>query len=538
MKKVFLFLLFIATYATLYAQVPQKQAFDVIKSTILKKDTSNIHVYVSKNVIVPQSVIKTMYKDITSPNFTSWLFFIDDAPFQNWGHPSRFIFVGSKGQIEIKSYPYPPSLENMDILIEKRIKRTDVRKMQIQSNIKVTPKNISTTQNEYAIIISGGYDRFNNYERYWNDCAAIYSTLRNVYNYDRSHIYVLMADGTNPAIDRRRLDGTYDSSPLDLDGDGVDDIQFAATKANITTVFNTLSRIMTNEDNLFIYTTDHGGVHSEQDVFMYLWNETIEDYEFATEVNKITAKTMNIVMEQCNSGGFIDNLAGPNRVIATACKADQSSFAMPPNYDYNEFVFHWTSAIAGQTPLGTIVNADTNNDDFVTANDAFIYAKTQDTQSESPQYSSQPTNLGLRLTLSGVIPTIAGSTHVCVGSSYTFTVTNPPPGFNWGVSPNLTINGPANNNTVTVTKSGINGMGSVCIMLNGRELVSYDVYVGTPVLAIDIEGPSTVQNSQINTFEISSITGGFIYTWSGPPNVYGIHSTYSYGTYNNAQIYS
>jgi hypothetical protein len=58
--------------------------------------------------------------------------------------------------------------------------------------------------------------------------------LVNVYNYDKSHIYVLIADGTNPAIDRKRLNGTYDSSPLDLDGDGTNDIQYAATKANIT----------------------------------------------------------------------------------------------------------------------------------------------------------------------------------------------------------------------------------------------------------------------------------------------------------------
>ena len=375
MKRLFI-LIFISTiYSQLNAQLTQKDAYNIVKSKIVKGDTTNIHLYVSKDVIYPKSIIHTMHDDIIAPEFVSWLFFIDDAPYQNWSHPARFVFVGSIEQIEIKSYPYPPKLENMDILIEKKYSIDDSK---LKFNFKPTPKNVFSAQNEYAVIISGGYNRENNYERYWNDCAAIYSTLVNVYNYDRSHIYVLISDGTNPAADRRRLNGTYDSSPLDLDGDGTDDIQFAATRANITTVFNTLSQIMTNQDNLFIFTTDHGGLNSGQSVFMYLWNETtIQDTQFATEVNKINAKSINIVMEQCHSGGFIDNLAGNNRVIATACLASESSYAMPPNYAYDEFVFHWISAVAGQTPLGVTVNADTNNDGFISAQEAFSYAYTK-----------------------------------------------------------------------------------------------------------------------------------------------------------------
>ena len=43
------------------------------------------------------------------------------------------------------------------------------------------------------------------------------------YGYSKQNIYVLMADGTNPNIDRHMNDGTYESSPLDLDGDGLAD---------------------------------------------------------------------------------------------------------------------------------------------------------------------------------------------------------------------------------------------------------------------------------------------------------------------------
>ncbi|GHU68772.1 hypothetical protein FACS189413_06430 [Bacteroidia bacterium] len=127
-----------------------------------------------------------------------------------------------------------------------------------------------SSEHQYAVIINGGYDRYNNHERYWNDCAAIYSALIKEYGYDKSHIYVLMSDGTNSATDRHRINGTYDSSPLDLDGGGVADIQYAATKANITIVFNTLSNIMTSSDNLFIYTMDHGGKAGANEVIYCL----------------------------------------------------------------------------------------------------------------------------------------------------------------------------------------------------------------------------------------------------------------------------
>lgn len=125
----------------------------------------------------------------------------------------------------------------------------------------------------YAVIINGGGNAWSNWVRYWNDCSAIYSTLINVYGYPKDHIYVLISDGTNPEHDRHHYDGHYDSSPLDLDGDGSNDIQYAATRANITQVFNTLRNRLTPADNLFIYTTDHGGQESGTDVYMNLWNE-------------------------------------------------------------------------------------------------------------------------------------------------------------------------------------------------------------------------------------------------------------------------
>jgi len=42
-------------------------------------------------------------------------------------------------------------------------------------------RNVSTSNNEYAVIISGGANPAYNYARYWNDCSAIYQALVNRY---------------------------------------------------------------------------------------------------------------------------------------------------------------------------------------------------------------------------------------------------------------------------------------------------------------------------------------------------------------------
>ena len=261
-------------------------------------------------------------------------------------------------------------------------------------------KNTSISENEYAIIINGGANPAENYERYWQNCSAVYQTLVNSYGYDKGNIFVIMSDGTSSALDLRLNDGRYGNSPLDLDFDGIADVQYAATKSNITKVFDTLANRVTSDDNVFIFVTDHGDTNS----VIWLWNNTkITKNEFAQEVNKISnAKTINVFMQQCYSGGYVDVLKGSNRVITTACSANEESWPLP-NCAYDEFCYLWVSAVTGSTPDNQYsVNADYNNDYVISMEEAFRYADSMRTRPETPQYSS-PTdpNVGAYLTLSG-----------------------------------------------------------------------------------------------------------------------------------------
>lgn len=242
---------------------------------------------------------------------------------------------------------------------------------------------------KFAVLISGGYNSGSNYERYINDLAEMYKTLVQKYGYLKSDITVLYADG----------------SDHDLDGDGISEISNSATKANVISTFQDIKNRITANDMLFIFTTNHGGQTraGTPDVRLWLWNqEYIEDNNFATLLDDLSYKIAIITMEQCYSGGFIDNLQGQNRVIATACRWDEVSWACDSEGNYDEFCYYWTAAVRGNKPDGTPVDA-AGPDGKVSLKDAFNFAETHDSVDETPQYYENPEGLGDKWTLGGLI---------------------------------------------------------------------------------------------------------------------------------------
>ncbi len=238
---------------------------------------------------------------------------------------------------------------------------------------KKTSIKSAVSGNDYAVILSGG-----NETRFRNDCAAFYSALKAIYGYTDDRIFVLVGDGSN-----------YGSVVND----------YAATLSNISTVFTTLGSKITSNDRLVVFAMDHGGQNSGNNVFMCLQNnELLPDFILADEINKINASSITVIIGSCNSGGFTDNLSKDKRTIATACKYDESSYSTADNL-YDEFNYHFISAILGKTPSGSLVNGDENGDGKVSLREAFYYAKGHDATKEAPQYNSRPALLGKTTTL-------------------------------------------------------------------------------------------------------------------------------------------
>ena len=96
MKRIFIIFYLILLSCSLIAQITREEALKIVKTEILGDDTLKVNVYGSKAILSGKSTIATMNNSIVSPDISAWMFFIDDASFQNWSHPVRFVFIGGK----------------------------------------------------------------------------------------------------------------------------------------------------------------------------------------------------------------------------------------------------------------------------------------------------------------------------------------------------------------------------------------------------------------------------------------------------------
>ncbi|MHA2226434.1 MAG: C13 family peptidase, partial [Candidatus Hodarchaeales archaeon] len=271
----------------------------------------------------------------------------------------------------------------------------------------------SIYSNNYAVLISGGYNQYNAHDRYWNDLKEMYAILVNLYSYNPNRITVIYKDGIGEDSDMP--------------------VHYSATNANVTKVFTDLAGSITNQEKLFVFTTNHGGGfhptdpygnynyglidddgdepeagYSEQgygidfnsdgdtldtvqidEVLCLYYNQLLRDDDLADLVDQINCEELIIVMEQCFSGGFIHDLSGNNRTILTACIEEEFSWGADTEGDFDEFVFQFMVAVNT-----TNLVADANNDGKISMSEAFNYAAHEDSQNETPLYDDNGDQIG------------------------------------------------------------------------------------------------------------------------------------------------
>lgn len=387
-----------------FGAVSADRAVALTIENLLGGDPGDARLFIQPEMISQDQVVQSWKREIFRAPGNGWLLFVDPTPRANWEHPCTYIFVDAATGA-LRQYPAmlpPATQERLREITQGRDNplpgESAAAHAWFDRQIQRAPKPPHESRGRsFAFIISGGANQGNNHIRYWNDCSFIYKTLANYYEYPDENIYVCISDGLDPAPDRS--DGT--NSPADLDGDGDDDIQYPATYQYIELVFNELANVLTASDQLFIFTTDHGGHESGWDCYLNLWNwEEMRDDQLAPLVDALPCESVMCCFEQCYSGGMIDDLESDGHVVATAARYDEPSWAMS-NLIYDEFVYYWISAVNWEDPYGVPVDADTNDDGIVSMSEAFIYAEAHDTAGEHPQYSSTPPDLGDLLNLQG-----------------------------------------------------------------------------------------------------------------------------------------
>ena len=385
--------------------ITQAQALEIVKEDIEQYEM----VYVSKTIIAKNTKFATFNERYGVVPCDSWIIMIDTNPLQNGGPKWLYIYVNAySGSSDVDSWEWalPRTNVEYECIKDKWAEKITKTNDPLESNInRIQTGSVPSVSNNWAVIISGGSNPESNYSRYWNDCSIIYKCLRNIYSYRRERIIVIMSDGKSEGLDRYNLrTKTFSSSPQDLDGDGIDDINYSATKSNISEVFTYLGNKVSSDEQVLVYVTDHGDRQNGK-ASICLWNNTtILADDFAKELKKIKSSSRkHVVLGQCFSGGFVNPLlsACDNISLATASAGDEYSYAMDDG-EYDEFLYHWVSAAAGMTPEGTVVNADKNGYDGVSAEEIFRYARTNDgVLLETPQYASKPESMGEKYGLSG-----------------------------------------------------------------------------------------------------------------------------------------
>jgi hypothetical protein len=235
---------------------------------------------------------------------------------------------------------------------------------------------LDLSEEKYAVLYSGGINEQKAYYRYWNDIIYMRFILE-MHGYKAENIYTVYKDGVSE--------------------DSINPVDYPATHDSMDTVFDILSTEMGARDTLFFYTTNHGGSGG-----ISVWNPmdtagALTHTEVADWLDSISCNNMIIVMEQCVSGKFIEYLSGPDRVIMTACKDDESSYPCDTEGTWDEFVYHFMCALVSFSFHDPQQEVDA--DYFapygqISMKEAFVYAAIHDSRSETPWYNDNGNGVG------------------------------------------------------------------------------------------------------------------------------------------------
>ncbi len=244
---------------------------------------------------------------------------------------------------------------------------------------------ITTLARDYALLICGDVAE-SGYDEFWNDTVWMYKALLAA-GYKENNIYVLYGWGN----DYPSANPNYRHTSKVTD--------FPATVAWVNKVLSGLKNgdpsigvnKITSIDSLFVWVFDHGG--GGNPAYFCLRDGVCCDSDFASRLNLLACKERAIFMQQCRSGGFVDDLQNGKSFISTACMSNENAHRADLEQEtYNgvkchhgEYNYYVISALAGKTITETSANADSNGDGKISAKEMHTFMAARENQSEHPQ---------------------------------------------------------------------------------------------------------------------------------------------------------
>ncbi len=237
-------------------------------------------------------------------------------------------------------------------------------RISVAAGLILLPINSVLAEN-YAIVFSGGVNASNNHDRYYEETLRIWQDLVSCWGYDVNNVYVLFADGTDPAIDRSSGVSSDWSAIVSAGGNIC-----AATTNDFKNVIQTIgSSMVSGSDSFFFWSFDHGS-QTDPAVMgsgsLCAWNsQRIYSSEFTTYLDPVLSKTPAwdaYIFTQCYAGDMANSLGitadDTNRFTAWAAAWNEVS------YDKG-FADAWASGMeAGHTQTQTLGTYAVSNDPY------------------------------------------------------------------------------------------------------------------------------------------------------------------------------
>lgn len=500
-----------------------KGAYKIVEPEL----NSALVIYQSKGLVPANTEFTTFAGPVFSPDKPTWMIGAMMNYLVNSGGALYFFVdpdTGDYTKCKADSpLPYPA---DKNLYIECECVRSDKYHMPSGLEDEVTMSSTYTKSAEipsdedyrnWGILISGGGSPSQNYSRFWSACRDMYNMLHLNYCYPKSQLFVIMSDGTDSGPDMNIGNETYISSPLNFDCDLQNEVQYAATKSNISTVFNFLRDNVSAGDQVFIYICDHGGLYNGN-AYICLWNgETMYPSELAAELDKLPSTvTVNILLGQCNSGGFIDELEGNGRSVVSTCSSSESSWAdYFGDVDYNIFEYYWIRAMQKL--------AGNSNDEAVSFSEAFTIASNSTyalRNDQHPQYSA-PSTLWNGAGLCGQIfvPILTGAENIRYNQPYDYVLSNyPSEGYSitWQLPSwlNVTFSEINHKKISSLTNEPVSDMGIIRVTIE-KGITKYQRSISIYAWKSGLFISNTLIDGWADTYTFTSAVSGFSsYLWS------------------------
>lgn len=244
---------------------------------------------------------------------------------------------------------------------------------------------------KYAFLVCGHA----NSSSFYNNTTFVYDMLID-HGYKKENIVTLYGEGEDPVsiIDRLNPGDPKNAEPREegrfykfRDHEKI--VDGAAYRSNIEAAFADFAEKITDKDDFFFYSTDHGGRTDGESTIVLpdegsQWGyDELTETEFGVMLEKIDSRFNYLIFDQCHSGGFAETFGKGNSIGIGACLPEENSYI---DFPMDGFPGAFFPALAGKDFDGNPVDADTNGDGRVSFAEAFQYALENDPFANGSRY--------------------------------------------------------------------------------------------------------------------------------------------------------